>query len=268
MVLRSLGGLLLVAALGLATNSWGVEEPASKAAAEATASVDLFEAMKRGDVEVQFIAKSDRQAKLIIENKTKNKIALDLPKAFAGVPVLAQGFGGGGGGGQFGGGGGGGGQQSVGGGGGGIGGGGGGFGGGGGGGQFSIPPEKIAKLDYAVVCLEHGKKDPSSSKPYEIRPIDSVVDRPEVVELLVAFGRGELDHGAAQAAAWNLNNDLSWGNSPPSSMARRAGAIRKPYFSQRQIETGMAYSREAQSPGRGERRQAPPEVGLGLHRDQ
>ena len=49
-------------------------------------------------VDVKFIAKSDHAARMIITNKTKQPLNLQMPEAFAGVPVLAQ-FGGGGGGG-------------------------------------------------------------------------------------------------------------------------------------------------------------------------
>src|SRR5687768_11930238 len=148
-----------------------------KGAADApTAAIDMFEAMEDGQAEVTFIAKSDRAARVLIKNNTKQQLHLKLPEAFAGVPVLAQ-FGGGGqggggrGGGGFGGGGqgGGGGQQSV---GGGLGGGGGGGlgGGGGGGGIFSVPPERTAKINVAVVCLDHGLRNPSSSNKYKIVP--------------------------------------------------------------------------------------------------
>jgi hypothetical protein len=166
-----------------------------------------------------------------------------MPQAFAGVPVVAQiggGFGGGGrGGGGFGGGGGG--QQSV--GGGGLGGGGGGLGGGGG--VFSIPPDKTAKLNVAVVCLDHGLRNPSSSRPYEIVPATEHLDRPAVVELLKAFGRGELDHQATQAAAWHLNNDMSWQELAAKLQGTRRSPSRPPYFTRQQIQAGIAYANEA-----------------------
>lgn len=234
MVSRSLCSLALVTLLACSVHA------AEKAAQPPQSTpVGLFDAMNQGDVDVKFIAKNDRAAKLIIENKTKHPIELKLPEAFAGVPVLAQ-IGGGGGG--FGGaGGGGGGSQGV---GGGFGGGGGG-GLGGGGGAFSIPPEKIAKIDAPVVCLEHGKKDPSSSKPYEIRPVESFVKRAEVVELLKAFGQGNLDHGAVQAATWALNNDMSWQELAAKQTGTERSARRQPYFTRKQIEAGMAYASTA-----------------------
>jgi hypothetical protein len=220
------------------------------ASPDADGPVEFFSAMEEGQVDVKFIAKSDRAARLLITNKTPKPIELKLPEAFAGVPALAQ-FGGGGGarggggglgggGGGFGGGGGG--QQSV---GGGLGGGGGGLGGGGGGGFFSIPPEKTAKINVAVVCLDHGLRNPSSSANYKIVPADAHLDRPAVIELLKAFGRGELQHGAAQAAAWHLNNDMSWNELANKLQGTRRSLRRPPYFSRDEIQAGMAYATES-----------------------
>ena len=206
--------------------------------------VGLFEAMEHGQAEVTFIAKSDEEARLLITNKTDQPLNVQLPAAFAGVPALAQ-FGGGGGrgggGGGRGGGGGGGGQQSVGGGGGGLGGG----GGGGGGGFFSIPPDKTAKINFAVLCLDHGLRDPNSSTPYKIVPASQHIDNPAVIALLQAFGTGELDHAAAQAAAWHLNSGLTWDELAAKLQGTRRSLSRPPYFSSEQIQAGMAYATEA-----------------------
>jgi hypothetical protein len=214
---------------------------AAPAAQPAADSVGLFDAIDDGQADVTFIAKSDHEARLLITNKTDQPLKVQLPAAFAGVPVLAQ-FGGGGGGGARGGGGGGmgGGQQSVGGGGGGMQG-----GGGGGGGFFNIPPEKTAKINMPVLCLDHGLRDPSSSKPYKMVPASEHLNRPAVIELLQAFGRGELDHAAAQAAAWHLNNDLTWQELAAKLQGTRRSPSRPPYFSREQIQAGMAYATAA-----------------------
>jgi hypothetical protein len=149
--------------------------------------------------------------------------------------------GGGGGGGGFGGGGGG--QQSV---GGGLGGGGLGGGGlGGGGGVFSVPPEKTAKINVPVVCLDHGLQNPSSANEYKIVPAEQHLDRPAVIELLKAFGRGELQHGAAQAATWHLNNDMSWNELASKRQGTRRSLSRPSYFSRNEIQAGMSYASEA-----------------------
>jgi hypothetical protein len=211
----------------------------------------MFQAIDDGQVEVEFIAKNDHAARVLFTNKTKQPVTLRLPEAFAGVPVVAQ-FGGGGrgggGGGGFGGGGGrgggsGGGQQSV---GGGFGGGGGGMGGGGGG-VFSIPPEQTSKINVPVLCLDHGLRDPSSSKPYRIVPATEHVAQPAVVELLKAFGRGELQHGAAQAATWNLNSGVSWEELAAKRQGTARTPSREPYFTAEEMQAATAYANEASS---------------------
>ena len=58
--------------------------------------VELFSAIKAGDLQVKFIPKDATQATLIVENKTKKPLRIALPSAFAGVPALAQDDGGGG----------------------------------------------------------------------------------------------------------------------------------------------------------------------------
>jgi hypothetical protein len=202
--------------------------------------------MDNQQIDVKFMAMNDHEARILIKNNTGQPLNLKMPEAFAGVPVLAQ-FGGGGGG-RVGGGGRsvttGGGNQSVGGGGGGLGGGGLG-GGGGGGGFFSIPPEKITKIDVPVVCLDHGLRDPHSAAAYKIVPAESHVGQPAVVELLKAFGRGQLEHGAAQAAAWHLNSGLSWQELSAKLTGTRRSLSRSSYFSPAEIRAGMAYAGEA-----------------------
>lgn len=245
-------GLCLIAvfALTLSASAGDAATPEKTATAPST---DLFDAMDKHQVDVKFIAKNDRDGRILIKNNTQQPLSLKLPEAFAGVPALAQ-FGGGGrgggGGGRVGGGGGGrstsgtgGGQQSVG-GGGGLG-GGGGFGGGGGG-QFSVPPEETAKIDVALVCLDHGLRTPNGSAAYNIVPATAHLDgKPAVVELLKAFGRGDLDRNAVQAAAWHLNSGLSWDQLAAKLDGTRRSTSRAPYFTAAEIRAGMAYANEA-----------------------
>ena len=229
----------------------------SKTVAVSNEPVDLFQAIDEKTVDVKFLAKNDHDARVLIKNNTKQPVTLKMPSAFAGVPLAQFGGGGGGrgggglgGGGRGGGGGGGGGQQSV--GGGGLGGGGGGGlggggGGGGGGGFFSVPPEETAKLDVEVVCLDHGLRTPNASSAYKLVPAEEFLEnKPEVVELLAAFGRGELQHQAVQAAAWHLNSDVPWDQLAAKLQGTRRSINRPPYFTRQEIQAGMAYANEAQ----------------------
>ena len=76
-------------------------------------------------------------------------------------------------------------------------------------------------------------------------PAEDHLDRPAVVELLKAFGRGELNHAATQAAAWHLNNDLSWPELAAKLQGTRRSPRRPPYFSREEIQAGAAYANEA-----------------------
>ncbi len=218
----SIATSLIIACLLVPTRSQAERRSKASVAAEPKRQVELFEAMDRGDIEVRFIPKDSTQANVLIENKTDQPLSIKFPESFAAVHVLAQ-FGGGGMGGMGGGmggmGGGGmggmGGGQGMGGGMGGMGGGMGGMGGGmggmgGGGGFFNVAPLKVAKVKVPCVCLEHGKPDPNPRMIYKLVPIETLTKDPSVIEICKMLGKGEVPQIAAQAAAWNLANGLSW----------------------------------------------------------
>ena len=199
-------------------------------------TVEMFAAIENGDISVKLIPKDSTQCRVLIENKTDKPLNVKLPSAFAGVPVLAQIGGMGGMGGRRGGsgrGGMGGGNQGMGGGMGGMGG-----MGGGGRGMFSVPPEKIGKFKVPTVCLEHGKQEPRAAIPYEIKPLESFTTKPGVRELCEMIGSGQLDQRAAQAAAWHLNNDMSW-QELAAKRLRHANGMSQPYFNRGEIQAGI-----------------------------
>jgi hypothetical protein len=207
--------------------------PAAKTPA---ATVDLFDGMKDGDLDVKFFPRNSREAQILIKNNTDQPLTVKLPDAFAGVPVLAQALGAGANGNtrntntnnnnnknQ------------------GLGGGGGGFGGvgGQGGGAFNVPPEKVIKVKVAVVCLDYGKDEPNAHIPYEIKPIESYKSDPEIRELCILLGTGQVDQRSAQAAAWHLANHLTWDELANMKRFPHLPAYTTPYFSPDEIRTAM-----------------------------
>ncbi len=223
-------------------------------AVEGFEEVNLWDAMKSGDVEVIYRTKDAYSANVTVKNNSKRHLSIKMPKAFASVPVLAQGagFGGGGGlggqggglGGQGGGGfGTGGGQQGGGGfggggGGGGFGGGGGGLGGGGGGGiggQFNIPPGRDGMVSVKTVCLEHGKPDPTPKSNYTIRPIDELNSDPRLKKLIEMLATDQVDHGVAQAAAWNMANEVPWDALAHKNRIELMGGYTEKFFTLEQV---------------------------------
>ena len=201
--------------------------------AEGFESVDLYGAMESGEIKVIIRNTDAANMNLIVENTSDRPLAITMPTAFSAVPAMRQQFGGGfggQGGGGFGGQGGlggggfgrGGGNQGIGGGfGGGIGGGGfggqgGGFGGrggggfGGGGGVFNTPPGRVGKTAVKTVCLEEGKPDPRARIEYRLQPLESLNSDPKIFEMVRMLANDEVTQPAAQAAAWNVANGLSW----------------------------------------------------------
>lgn len=214
--------------------------------------IDVFEGIEKGVLDVKMIPKDAMGGNVLIENKGDKPVNVNFPAAFVGKQVLKQfggggggGFGGGGqqgGGGGLGGGGGGGGGQAQGGGlggggqqgggGGGFGGGGGGLGGGGGGGAglFSIPADKVVRVAYRSVCLEHGKPEPSSRMTYQITKLEQFNDDPILAETLKMVASGQLDPQAGQAATWHITDKMSWEQLAAKSVPH-IGRAPTPYFS-------------------------------------
>lgn len=220
-LLAAAAACLMVPALAWAVDGSGAESLSGQDKAVGR-TVELFEAMQRGQIGVRLIPKDSSQWRLIVENKTDQPLSVKLPEAFAGVPVLAQignqGIGGNnalGNGAQAGG-----------------------IGGGWGMGMFNIPPEKVGQLRLPGVCLEHGKKEPRPGIPYEIKPLEQVTNQPAVCELIRLLGAGKVPQRVAQAAVWNLNNDLSWQQLAAKQLHYADGTSR-PYFSPLEIHAAM-----------------------------
>jgi len=211
---------------------WVVASPPNQATASAQ-TVEMFQAMRAGQIEVKFIPKDAREATVLIKNKTDQPLTVKLPDAFAATPVLAQLDAGGlrsttststpqalGGGmpGMWGG--------NM------------GPGMGPGMGPWNIPPEKIAQLKVPVVCLEHGKPDPRPAVPYEIKPLEEFSTTPGLREVLQALGSGLVSQRIAQVAAWHLENGMSF-QELASKQLRFANGVRCPYFSPAEIRAAM-----------------------------
>ena len=223
-------------------------------------SIEMFEGMKSGQIEVIIKTKDEANLNLMVKNKSDKPLAIKMPPAFAAVPVMAQGLGGmgmGGGGGMGGMGGGGmggmggggmggmggqgtGGGMGGGGGGGGFGGGGGGMGGMGGGGMggggvFNIPPGRMGKVALKTFCLEHGKPNPRPQMKYTIAPIEVLSTDPKVAEMCRMLANDEITQPVAQAAAWNTANGLSWQELLVKNRVELMGGYFERYFSPQQL---------------------------------
>jgi hypothetical protein len=218
--------------------------------------VELFAGMKSGEIEVKVFPKDAKEGTVMIKNKTGKPLSIKVPEVLAGVPVLAQGLGVGGGlgannagGGTGYGGGTGGGNQGFGGGMmGGMGGMMGGMGGGMGGmgGFFNVAPDKVAKFKLVTVCLDHGLKDPNPRIPYELVPIENYAKDSSVTEVLKLMVQGKIDQHSAQAAAWHLQNGLSWEELATKIGVKHLDGSVEAYFNPGNLTRALAATREAQ----------------------
>ncbi len=183
------------------------------------ASVEMFEGMKSGQIDVKIIMLSSKEANVFIENKTKAPLNVQLPEAF--TAVLAQGgfgadpFGGQGGNQQ---------NQSA-------GGGMGNMGGGQGGGNnfFNVPAERVGEMEVPCVCLEHGKDEPNPRLEYKIQPFEAYSSDSRLREVLTLLGQRKVSQRVAQAASWHLANNMSW-QELASKEIRRLNGQRYSYF--------------------------------------
>ena len=194
--------------------------------------VDVFTGIEQGVLDVKVIPQDALGGNILIENKGEKPLNVDFPPAFIAKQVLKQfpgqqpganaGGPGGGANGQPNGGGsqiqGGGTGQGI------NGAAGNGVGNPGGGrrgngnangmgngiGFFSVPTDKIVRVPYRSVCLEHGKPDPTPRMTYRLGKVEEFSDDPVLVETLKIVANGEHDPQAAQAAAWHVANKMSW----------------------------------------------------------
>jgi hypothetical protein len=230
--------VLPAAALRAADDSSDSTDSSAKskpAATDKAGAVDMFAAMKCGDLDVKVIPRDSKKAEVILKNNTDQPLTVKLPDAFVATPILAQqqgGLGGAAGGtrpstsststNK---------NQSTGGGMGGMGGMGGGFG--------SIPPERAVKFQVPTVCLEYGKAEPNAHVSYKIEPADQYTSNPEVQAVCKLLGDGKLDQHAAQAAAWHVANQLSWDDLAKMKTFPHFPQYSKPYFDQQELREAM-----------------------------
>ena len=163
--------------------------------------LDVFEGIEKGVLDVKMIPKDAMGGNMLIENKGDKPLNVDFPGAFIGKQVLKQ-FGGGG-------------QQG---------------GGGGGGGFFSVPADKVVRVTYRSVCLEHGKAEPTSRMTYRIAKVEEFSSDPVLTEILGMVSDGKLDPQAGQAATWHLTDKMSWEQLEAKSIPH-IGRPASPYFS-------------------------------------
>jgi hypothetical protein len=254
-----LGVAVLAGMLGVPSPAWGVHP--IKGGGKATAgdeTVELFAGMADGKLEAKVVAKDATECRLMVTNKSNQPLNISLPEALAAAPVLAQfNFPGNRNQGQmpfnqnqnqmpFG-------QNQgnnpgqagqlpqilglamppssrqnapI-------------------GAMFNVAPEKVLSVKLSAVCLEHGKPEPKPQVAYEIKPLEEVTKNPGVRELCGMLARGEVSREAAQAAAWHLNNDMSWDALKKERIKIVFAGTSEPTFTKCQLDEGRKAAEKA-----------------------
>jgi hypothetical protein len=210
--------------------------------------VDLFDAIDAGLVEVKFIPRNEKQARVRINNRAGKPLSVRLPEAFGARQVLAQ-VGGpfaagpfnggplngaGAANGQSGG------AQNL----------GGNFAGPNNqnGRIFNVPADKPSKLRVTCVCLEYGKPTPRPALPYEMVRLDAVSNEPSMAGLLSKLETS--NQHEVQAAAWHLANGMSWRQLAAIHIERLLD-LNEPFFTPRDLQQAKELVREATSVAKG-----------------
>ncbi len=224
---------MLVALICLSPMSLRALEDDPISASDEPLSVDLFEAMDIGQVEVTVIAHSYAQVSLRVRNKTKRELVLQMPDVFAAVPVppqprnqrslsdprqgiLGQGT-----------------SQGV---------------GGsladigglapeqvaemaakGKGGILTLAPGKLVTEKVDSFCLEFGKADPNRRITYRLVPLEQFNDKSALRELLREFGAGQHPQRVAQLAVWHVANGVPFEKLAHLRMSRAPGGGRRTF---------------------------------------
>jgi len=112
-----------------------------------------------------------------------------------------------------------------------------------GGGMFNVAPDKVQKIKIATVCLDHGKTDPNPRVPYTPVPIASYAKDPAIAQLVVLMCAGQIDQHSAQAAAWHIQNGLSWEELTNKIGIKHINGATEPYFTSDQLQRAFAAAR-------------------------
>lgn len=102
---------------------------------------------------------------------------------------------------------------------------------------FSVPAEKTVQILLRSVCLDYGKRTPSSRMTYELRRLEDHCSNPALVELFRMPDLKKVDRSVLQAAAWHLSNGLSF----PELASKSTGiGVKQPLFTAAQLNAAKA----------------------------
>ncbi len=100
---------------------------------------------------------------------------------------------------------------------------------------FRIPAGKTRTFRVNTVCLEHGKPEPSSRRPYKLVALETFSADPRLAAVLSGLGNGQVSQKVAQAATWNVANGLSWERLAAEKIDHAGGDPDEPFFASAEL---------------------------------
>lgn len=102
-------------------------------------------------------------------------------------------------------------------------------------GIFSVASQQTVQVPLTTVCLAHGLPQPRPRLRYELVKIEDYSKDPLLHETLKAFVAGAVDVETAQAAAWHLTDNMSWGELK-AKLSDQLGAVEPtPFFDESKV---------------------------------
>jgi hypothetical protein len=95
---------------------------------------------------------------------------------------------------------------------------------------FRLPAGKTRTFRVTTVCLEHGKAEPSSRRPYKLVSLETFSADPRLQSVLSGLGNGQVSQKVAQAVAWHVANGLTWDRLAAEKIDHAGGDQDEPFF--------------------------------------
>jgi len=86
-----------------------------------------------------------------------------------------------------------------------------------------LGPGQTKQIQLPSLCLEYGKPDPHRRIPYQMVELQDLNNMPAIQELLDRFVEQKLDQRVVQLAAWHVANGVPWQTLARIQLPRSAG---------------------------------------------
>lgn len=120
---------------------------------------------------------------------------------------------------------------------------------------FTVPAGKTLTIRAPTVCLDHGRREPTTRIPYRMVALETVSEDQRLPVILGGLANGHLSQKVAQAAAWHVSSGRTWDQLAAEVIDRAGGDPDLPVFSagelaaaRRAVEVAARFAASAPAP--------------------